>query len=65
MLDQCPFDAVRGFIKSISLGGKNAFQDNLRLLSLIFKYGDRKPISKEFAINFQQIDIVCWIQVVP
>ena len=57
--------AVKGFVKTISLGGKNMFQDSLRLLSLIFKYGDNPEVSKEFRDSFQSIDIIAWIEVVP
>ena len=57
--------AVKGFVRAVSLKGKNMFQDTLRLLSLIFKFGDRQDVSTEFRDSFKIIDIISWIEVVP
>ncbi|CAD8184910.1 unnamed protein product [Paramecium octaurelia] len=65
------FAAVKGFLKSISLGsrdikkGRYILQDTLRLLSLIFKYGMEAAISDEFRQNYKQIDVIAWIDVIP
>jgi serine/threonine-protein kinase mTOR len=56
---------VKGFVRAVSLKGKNMFQDTLRLLSLIFKFGDRQDVSTEFRESFKIIDIISWIEVVP
>jgi FKBP12-rapamycin complex-associated protein len=53
------FDAVKGFIKSISLGfkhdkrGRYILQDTLRLLNLIFKYGKLGEIAREFSDSYR------------
>lgn len=65
LIEKHTIAAVKGFVKTISIGGKNMFQDSLRLLSLIFKYGDNLEVSKEFRDSFQSIDIIAWIEVVP
>lgn len=64
-------NAVKGFIKSISLGcnqeKKSRFllQDSLRLLSMIFKYGDIELVAQGFESHYKEIDITAWIDVVP
>lgn len=64
-------EAMHSLIKSISLGensshiSKYIFQDTLRLLSIIFSYGEIKEIYKKFSENFKQIGIKVWIEVVP
>lgn len=64
-VDQHILHAVKGFIKAISLKGKSMFQDSLRLLNLIFKYGDKHKIAEEFRKSYKMIDIISWIEVVP
>lgn len=65
------FAAVKGFIKSISLGsrdpkkGRYILQDTLRLLSLLFKYGMQEDIAQEFKENYKSIDVIAWIDVIP
>ena len=65
------FASVKGFIKSISLGfkhdkrGRYILQDTLRLLSLIFKYGNQEEVGNEFRESYKQIDIIAWINVIP
>lgn len=39
--------------------------DSLRLLSLVFDYGDIDEIYKAFYHGFKQIDNRAWIEVVP
>ena len=57
--------AVKGFISAVSLGGRDMFQDSLRLLNLVFSYGNKSYVGKEFRESFKKIDMISWIEVVP
>ena len=61
-------DSFEGFMKSISIGGPDfteALQDTLKLLEILFKYGDQPNIMKIMNENFMAVDITCWLNVVP
>lgn len=64
-------NALEGFMKSIALGTSSEhkspylFQDSLRLLSLIFEYGDIEEVGKLFLDEFKTIESKAWIEVVP
>ncbi len=61
-------NAFNGFIKSISLGGPEfteTLQDTLKLLELWFKYGDLPEIKQALKSNYESVDLVCWLNVVP
>lgn len=61
-------DACEGFIKSISIGGSEfteTLQDTLKLLELWFKFGDIPEIQKQLKDAYGEIDISCWLNVVP
>ncbi|EGR30890.1 phosphatidylinositol 3- and 4-kinase family protein, putative [Ichthyophthirius multifiliis] len=64
-------NALEGFMKSISLGASQEhkspylFQDSLRLLSIIFEYGELEEVNNKFLEDYKQIDIRAWIEVVP
>ncbi|EAS01249.1 phosphatidylinositol 3- and 4-kinase family protein (macronuclear) [Tetrahymena thermophila SB210] len=64
-------NALEGFMRSITLGTSSEhkspyiLQDSLRLLSIIFEYGDLEDIHNKFLEDFKQIDNRAWIEVVP
>lgn len=61
-------EAFNGFMKSISIGGPEfteTLQDTLKLLELLFKYGDQDEVSKIMQENYEKVDITCWLNVVP
>ncbi len=58
-------EATRGFVKAISLQGPNIFQDTLRLLNLVFNYGDWDEVRDLFQNGWKDVDILVWIEVVP
>jgi FKBP12-rapamycin complex-associated protein len=58
--------AIHGFFRSIALAAPgNSLQDILRLLTLWFKYGDRKPVEEALIAGFNTINIEIWLQVIP
>ncbi|KAL6080518.1 Serine/threonine-protein kinase tor1 [Balamuthia mandrillaris] len=58
--------AVHGFFRSIALAGPgHTLQDTLRLLSLWFKYGSKKPVERALMEGFNTVSIDTWLQVVP
>jgi len=61
-------DAFKGFIKSISIGGPDCsetLQDTLRLLDLWFRYGELGGIQKLIKDCFNEINLECWLPVIP
>ncbi|KAL4492653.1 hypothetical protein ABPG73_010202 [Tetrahymena malaccensis] len=64
-------NALEGFMKSISIGTSSEhkspylFQDCLRLLQIIFDYGDFEEVAQLFLEDFKNIDSRAWIEVVP
>jgi FKBP12-rapamycin complex-associated protein len=58
--------AVHGFFRSIALApaGKS-LQDTLRLLTLWFKYGDKKKVEEALVEGFNAVSIDTWLQVIP
>jgi len=58
--------AVSGFFRSIALAPQgNSLQDTLRLLTLWFKYGDKKKVEDALIEGFNTVSIDTWLQVVP
>ncbi|OMJ18872.1 Phosphatidylinositol 3-kinase tor2 [Smittium culicis] len=58
--------SIHSFFKSIDLSDSfTEFQDLLQLLKIWFKYGHLTPVSEEMAKRFNDIDPICWIQVLP
>jgi hypothetical protein len=57
--------AVKGFIRSIALGGQNSLQDILRLLTLWFAHGGNTDVNSAMHEGFSTISIDTWLQVVP
>ena len=67
-LQKMILDAFEGFVKSISLGGlefTETLQDSLKLFGLWFKYGDLPIIQNSMKQHYEDIDITCWLNVVP
>jgi FKBP12-rapamycin complex-associated protein len=67
-LEKLITDAFTGLFKSISLGGAEfteTMQDTLKMLELWFKYGDLPSVQLILKTNYQSIDIICWLNVVP
>jgi FKBP12-rapamycin complex-associated protein len=61
-------DSFEGFMNSISLGGPDfteALQDTLKLLEILFKFGDQPQIVKLMNDKFKDVDMTCWLNVVP
>lgn len=61
-------DSFEGFMNSISLGGPDfteALQDTLKLLEILFRFGDQPNIVRIMNEKFTEIDITCWLSVVP
>jgi len=58
--------AVHGFFKSIALAPKTqSLQDTLRLLTLWFKYGEKKEVEEALVEGFNTVSIDTWLQVIP
>ena len=58
--------AVRGFSRSIALGGEGvALQDILRLLTLWFKYGEGAEIDAAVREGVEAIAVDTWLAVIP
>jgi len=57
--------AVHGFFRSIALAPGKSLQDTLRLLTLWFKYGDRKMVEEALVEGFNTVSIDTWLQVIP
>jgi FKBP12-rapamycin complex-associated protein len=61
-------DSFEGFMNSISIGGPDfteALQDTLKLLEILFKFGDQPNIFKLMNEKLTEVDITCWLNVVP
>lgn len=64
----CVVPAIRGFFRSISLRSLNRvdiFQDILRLVSLWFHHFDNKEVTEEIKKGTSNLDIECWLLVIP
>jgi len=58
--------AVAGFFRSIALAPQSeSLQDTLRLLTLWFKYGDKKKVEEALVEGFNTVSIDTWLQVIP
>ncbi|KAF0991745.1 hypothetical protein HZS_5835, partial [Henneguya salminicola] len=57
--------AIRGFFKSIALSEKTAFQDTLRLLTLLFEFGEFPEVYEVIDQEIKCVKIDYWLQVVP
>ena len=40
-------------------------QDTLKLLELWFKYGDNPAVQEALRSNYESVDLVCWLNVLP
>jgi len=62
-------EAMRGFFRSIALGGDQpvAFQlqDTLRLLTLLFSYGQLEPVYQVAVSSLDEVNVETWLGVVP
>lgn len=57
--------AVDGFFKSINLSQGNSLQDTLRLLTLLFDYGQHPEVYEALVNGMRMIEINTWLQVIP
>ena len=57
--------SIIGFFRSIALSPSKSLQDTLRLLTLLFKYGNIKEVENSFLENFSTVSIDTWLQVIP
>ena len=57
--------SVKGFFRSIALNPSKSLQDTLRLLSLMFKYGNLKEVESALLEGFNTVSIDTWLQVIP
>uniref|UniRef100_A0A6B2KXE0 FAT domain-containing protein n=1 Tax=Arcella intermedia TaxID=1963864 RepID=A0A6B2KXE0_9EUKA len=57
--------SVRAFFTTIHLTKKPELKDVLRLLRLLFKYGEYKEVSSEFQQGFNIVSIDTWLEVIP
>ncbi|XP_076451616.1 serine/threonine-protein kinase mTOR-like isoform X2 [Babylonia areolata] len=57
--------SVHGFVRSISLSVENSLQDTLRLLTLMFDYGQWPDVYEALTEGIKSIHIDNWLQVIP
>ena len=60
--------AINGFVRAISLGGRDitkTLQNLLRLLKLWFQQGDQPDIEQIMRASFEIIDINTWLAIIP
>merc|ERR1719195_2319410 len=57
--------ALQGFVRSISLSQGSNLQDALRLLTLMFDYGQHNDMYEALNEGLRTIDINTWLQVIP
>lgn len=58
--------AIQGFFKSIALAPKSeSLQDTLRLITLWFKYAEKKVVEIVMVEGFNTVSIDTWLQVIP
>jgi serine/threonine-protein kinase mTOR len=62
-------EAIRGFSRSMTLGGKqgvnNLLEDTLRLLTLWFSYGTKKGVYDVLAVELKNVAPENWLGVIP
>lgn len=57
--------AIKGFFRSISLSARSSLQDTLRLLRLMFRYGNNTEVSAALSEGFATVNIDTWLEVIP
>lgn len=57
--------AVQGFFRSISLSQNKSLQDTLRLLTLMFDYGQWLEVYEALNDGLKTIQVENWLQVIP
>ncbi|KAK3104575.1 hypothetical protein FSP39_005244 [Pinctada imbricata] len=57
--------AVQGFFRSIALSQHSSLQDTLRLLTLLFDYGQWPEVYEAINDGLKTIQIQHWLQVIP
>ena len=55
----------QGFVRSIALSSGSSLQDTLRLLTLMFDYGQHNDMYEALNEGLRTIDINTWLQVIP
>eukprot|EP01065_Artemidia_motanka_P017505 TRINITY_DN2095_c0_g2_i2.p1 TRINITY_DN2095_c0_g2~~TRINITY_DN2095_c0_g2_i2.p1 ORF type:complete len:2522 (+),score=807.37 TRINITY_DN2095_c0_g2_i2:103-7668(+) len=59
--------AVRGYVRSITIGPNNSsvLQDVLRLLTLWFQFGNQDAVERALREGFDQVNLDVWLLVIP
>jgi serine/threonine-protein kinase mTOR len=57
--------AIKGFFRSISLSARSSLQDTLRLLRLMFRYGNNADVNATLSEGFATVNIDTWLEVIP
>ena len=57
--------ALQGFVRSIALSSGSSLQYTLRLLTLMFDYGQYNDMYEALNEGLRTIDINTWLQVIP
>ena len=57
--------ALQGFVRSIALSSGSSLQDTLRLLTLMFDYGQHNDMYEALNEGLRTIDVNTWLQVIP
>jgi len=57
--------AIEGFFRSITFAGDQSLQDILRLLTLWFAHGSKKPVERALSKGFNTITVDTWLSVLP
>ncbi|CAF1458633.1 unnamed protein product [Adineta ricciae] len=66
MILPCAVSSVKGLFRCIVLSkSKHCLQDTLRLLTILFEYGQYDEVYQAFDENMRMIPIDVWLQVLP
>lgn len=57
--------AIKGFFRSISLSARSSLQDTLRLLRLMFQFGNHAEANAALSEGFATVNIDTWLEVIP
>jgi FKBP12-rapamycin complex-associated protein len=57
--------AIKGFFRSISLSARSSLQDTLRLLRLMFRFGNHAEVNAALSEGFATVNIDTWLEVIP
>jgi serine/threonine-protein kinase mTOR len=57
--------AIKGFFRSISLSARSSLQDTLRILRLMFRYGNYAEVNATLSEGFGTVNIDTWLEVIP